>query len=78
MNINDLRAAASILPDRTLPGRAVLYVIWARVMPVAVTYANSGLVAALAAACSVALADDAPCPAGRPFPDTTLDLDRAP
>lgn len=78
MNINDLRAAASILPDRTLPGRAVLYVIWARVMPVAVTYANSGLVAALATACSLALADDAPCPAGRPFPDTTLDLDSAP
>lgn len=34
----------------------VIHEIWARVMPVAVTYASSGLAAAVVTACSLALA----------------------
>lgn len=78
MHINDLREAAARLPGRPLLDRSLLYEVWACVMPVVVTYANSGLAAAVATACSLALADAAPCPAERPFPDTAPDLDGAP
>lgn len=58
MNENDRRSTTRSQPCRALLGRALAYRIWAGVMPVAVTYAHSGLVAALAAACNLALTKD--------------------
>ena len=55
MNENDRRSDNSSAPCRALFSRALAYRIWAGIMPVAITYANSGLVAALAAACNLAL-----------------------
>lgn len=48
------------LPLRTLPFRSVLDEICARVLPVAVTYADSGLAAAVAIACNFAFTDRGP------------------
>lgn len=45
------------LPLRALPIGTVLNELCARVLPVAVTYADSGLAAAVATACSLALAN---------------------
>lgn len=56
MNENSLHGVTRGLPGQVF-GHPLMHAMWERVLPLAITYANAGMVAAIAAACSLALGD---------------------